>query len=136
MRVIAFAHKELDQMRNYEEDHHHAAMETDMKFDGFVAISDPLRADVYEAVKNCRSAGIDLKILTSDNIVTAKAIADELHILNGDRIAVEAKEISELSDDQLLKLLHCFSCLTHLTAENFTPPVSLSICFKTGLCSL
>lgn len=115
MRVIAFAHKELDQMRNYEEDHHHAAMETDMKFDGFVAISDPLRADVYEAVKNCRSAGIDLKILTGDNIVTAKAIADELHILNGDRIAVEAKEISELSDDQLLKLLPRISVIARST---------------------
>lgn len=105
MRVIAFAHKALDKMRDYEDEHYHAAMETDMVFDGFVAISDPLRPDVYEAVKNCRRAGIDLKILTGDNIVTAKAIADELHILGDERIAVEAKEIAELNDNELLNLL-------------------------------
>lgn len=115
MRVIAFAHKELDQMRDYEEEEHHTAMETDMVFDGFVAISDPLRADVYEAVKNCRQAGIDLKILTGDNIVTAKAIANELHILNEDRIAVEAKEIAELEDDELLKLLPRISVIARST---------------------
>ncbi|WP_099203841.1 calcium-translocating P-type ATPase, PMCA-type [Scatolibacter rhodanostii] len=115
MRVIAFAHKELDQMKDYEDEHHHAAMETDMIFDGFVAISDPLRADVYEAVKNCRMAGIDLKILTGDNIVTAKAIADELHILSDERIAVEAREVAELSDEELLKLLPKISVIARST---------------------
>ncbi len=115
MRVIAFAHKELDQMRDYEDEQHHAAMEADMVFDGFVAISDPLRADVYEAVKNCRQAGIDLKILTGDNIVTAKAIADELHILNAGRIAVEAKDIAELEDEELLKLLPQISVIARST---------------------
>lgn len=105
MRVIAFAHKELDGMQKYDEKHHHAEMENNMIFDGFVAISDPLRADVYEAVKNCRIAGIDLKILTGDNIVTATAIANELKILDGGHIAVEAKYIEDLSDGDLSKLL-------------------------------
>lgn len=115
MRVIALAHKELDKMRDYEDEHHHAAMETDMVFDGFVAISDPLRPDVYEAVKNCRNAGIDLKILTGDNIVTAKAIAEELHILSDERITVEAKEIAELNDDELLKMLQRISVIARST---------------------
>lgn len=115
MRVIAFAHKELNQMGNYEDEHQHAAMETNMILDGFVAISDPLRADVYDAVKNCRMAGIDLKILTGDNIVTAKAIADELHILGEGRIAVEAREIAEMSDDELLELLPEISVIARST---------------------
>ena len=72
-----------------------------MIFDGFVAITDPLRQDVYEAVNKCRSAGIDLKILTGDNIVTAEAIANELGILDADHISVEAHEIEELSDEEL-----------------------------------
>ncbi len=115
MRVIAFAHKELDKMRDYEDEIHHASMETDMVFDGFVAISDPLRADVYEAVKNCRLAGIDLKILTGDNIVTATAIANELKLLKDKYKAVEAKEIADLSDAQLLKLLPEISVIARST---------------------
>ena len=115
MRVIAFAHKELTVMQNYEEEHHHSAMETDMVFDGFVAISDPLRADVYEAVRNCRLAGVDLKILTGDNIVTARAIAEELHILDERHIAVEAKEIADLDDPKLLELLPSISVIARST---------------------
>ena len=101
MRVIAFAHKELNHILDYEEEEHHAQMESDMIFDGFVSISDPLRADVYEAVQNCRDAGVDLKMLTGDNITTAIAIADELHLFDGGKTAVEAKEIADLSDEAL-----------------------------------
>ncbi len=115
MRVIAFAHKELDKVQNYDDEDHHSEMENNMIFDGFVAISDPLREDVYEAVKNCRLAGIDLKILTGDNIVTATAIANELHILNGDHIAVEAKDIADLSDDELSKMLPRISVIARST---------------------
>lgn len=115
MRIIAFAHKELDTMKNYDEEHHHAEMENNMAFDGFVAISDPLRADVYEAVRNCRIAGIDLKILTGDNIVTATAIAKELKILDEDHMAVEAKYIEDLSDEALLKLLPKISVIARST---------------------
>lgn len=115
MRVIAFAHKELDTMRDYEDERLHAALETGMTFDGFVAISDPLRADVYDAVKSCRRAGIDLKMLTGDNLVTASAIARELHLLEGDRIAVEAKSIVDLSDEELLKLLPRISVIARST---------------------
>ncbi|WP_444641049.1 calcium-translocating P-type ATPase, PMCA-type [Caproiciproducens sp. R1] len=115
MRVIAFAHKELDTMRDYEDERLHATMETGMTFDGFVAISDPLRADVYDAVENCRRAGVDLKMLTGDNIITATAIANELHILNDGRIAVEAKNIVDLSDDELSELLPKISVIARST---------------------
>lgn len=115
MRVIAFAHKELVALYDYEDKQHHAEMETDMIFDGFVAISDPLRADVFDAVSKCRHAGIDLKILTGDNIITATAIANELHILSDEHIAVEAKDIVDLSDDELLALLPKISVIARST---------------------
>lgn len=115
MRIIAFAHKELHEMKDYEDEYYHNSMETDMVFDGFVAISDPLRADVYEAVRNCKSGGIDLKILTGDNITTAIAIANELHILENGHIAVETKDIVDLSDDELLKMLPKISVIARST---------------------
>jgi Ca2+-transporting ATPase len=115
MRVIAFAHKELLEMKDYEDDIHHNDMERDMVFDGFVAISDPLRSDVYEAVKHCRMAGVDLKILTGDNIITAIAIANELHILEDGRIAIEASDIADLSDEELLHMLPKISVIARST---------------------
>ena len=102
-RVIAFAHKELSDTPDFETQR--SLVESGMQFDGFVAITDPLREDVYAAVDRCRSAGIDLKILTGDNIVTASAIANDLHILDDQHIAVEAHTIDELSDEELADML-------------------------------
>lgn len=115
MRVLAFAHKELKSMRDYEEETEHQTMESNMVFDGFVAISDPLRADVYDAVKSCQAAGVNLKILTGDNIVTAAAIANELHILGDDFVALEAKDIAELSDEELSAKLPHISVIARST---------------------
>ena len=53
------------------------------------------------AVERCRKAGIELKMLTGDNIVTATAIANELGILDERHIAVEARQIEEMSDEEL-----------------------------------
>ncbi|WP_125153264.1 calcium-translocating P-type ATPase, PMCA-type [Clostridium rectalis] len=102
-RVLSFAHKEFSNRLDYDNDR--SIIESEMIYDGFVVITDPLREDVYEAVKHCTKAGIDLKILTGDNIITAKAIANQLGILNHDDLAMEAKEIEELSEKELIKIL-------------------------------
>lgn len=115
MRVIAFAHKELDSMRDYSEENEHNKLESEMVFDGVVAIADPIRADVYDAVKSCQSAGVGVKILTGDNIVTASAIADELRLLDNGGIAVEAKEVEEMSDDELSSKLDKISVIARST---------------------
>lgn len=115
MRVIAFAHKELPVMQDFEEESKHEAMESNMIFDGFVAISDPLRSDVYDSVKSCKSAGVELKILTGDNIITATAIADELNILGNGKLAIEAKDIADLSDDELSSKLKNISVIARST---------------------
>lgn len=115
MRVIAFAHKTLCAMEDFSDEAMHRQLERHMVFDGFVAISDPLRVDVYDAVKTCRGAGIGLKILTGDNIVTAKSIARELHLLDDDQIAVEAGDISEMSDSELLEKLPRISVIARST---------------------
>ena len=102
-RVIAFAHRDMKPMEDYA--CHRAEIEENLKFDGFVAISDPLRADVPAAVRHCREAGIDLKILTGDNIVTASAIASELHLLDEKHIAVEAGTLEKMSDREFAEAL-------------------------------
>lgn len=104
-RVLGFAHRHISDKDadtaalDYAADR--AGLESGMMFDGFVAIVDPLREDVPGAVERCRKAGIELKMLTGDNIVTATAIANELDILDERHIAVEARQIEEMSDEEL-----------------------------------
>lgn len=115
MRIIAFSHKELTEKTDYSQKDNHKKMESDMVFDGFVAIADPLRKDVYEAVESCRSAGVELKILTGDNIVTATAIANELHLLDSGKAAVEAKDIADMSDEELSEKLDSICVIARST---------------------
>lgn len=98
-RVLAFAHKTFTDEPDFETAR--AAVESDMIYDGFVAITDPVRGDVNEAVLRCRNAGIDLKMLTGDNIVTATAIANDLGIIDDDHIVVEGKDVEDLTDVEL-----------------------------------
>ncbi len=110
-RVIAFAHRVFKAQPALDEE----TVESGMMFDGFIAISDPLREDVYGAVERCRQAGVKLKILTGDNIVTATAIAEELHLLDGNHIAVEAQALEHLSDEALSERLGGISVIARST---------------------
>ena len=125
MRIIAFSHKFLTQSVDPEDDAAHQSMEQDMVFDGFVAISDPLRPEVYEAVRSCASAGVELKILTGDNLLTASAIANELQLLDHGKQAVEAREIAEYSDEELSQKLDSISVIARSTSATKMRVVNL-----------
>lgn len=116
-RVIAFAHRTLNGCSEACDcpATDESAVECGMGYDGFVAISDPLRRGVYEAVERCRTAGVTLKILTGDNVITAKAIADELHLFDGGGVAVEARELEQLSDEELSRRLPSISVIARST---------------------
>lgn len=72
---------------------------------GIVGIKDPVRPGVKESVVICRSAGINVRMVTGDNINTAKAIARECGILTDNGIAIEGPEFREKSDEELSKLI-------------------------------
>ncbi|KAL9172290.1 hypothetical protein ABFS82_03G035700 [Erythranthe guttata] len=72
---------------------------------GIVGIKDPVRPGVKESVAICRSAGIMVRMVTGDNINTAKAIARECGILTDDGIAIEGPEFRMKTDEELQKLI-------------------------------
>lgn len=72
---------------------------------GIVGIKDPVRPGVKESVAVCRSAGITVRMVTGDNINTAKAIARECGILTDDGIAIEGPDFREKNQEELLKLI-------------------------------
>ena len=51
---------------------------------GLVGLKDPCRSSVRRAVEACRDARVNVKMITGDNIFTAKAIAMECGILKPD----------------------------------------------------
>uniref|UniRef100_A0A2C9UVQ1 Calcium-transporting ATPase n=1 Tax=Manihot esculenta TaxID=3983 RepID=A0A2C9UVQ1_MANES len=70
-----------------------------------VGIKDPVRPGVKESVAVCRSAGITVRMVTGDNINTAKAIARECGILTDDGIAIEGPDFREKKQDELMQLI-------------------------------
>ena len=66
MRTLGFAYQILDDDAGTAPYADGRLSGADLTFLGFVAISDPVRADVPEAVKCCLEAGVDVKIVTGD----------------------------------------------------------------------
>ena len=69
----------------------------DLVLDCIVGIIDPLRSDVIEAVRIAQGAGVTVRMVTGDNIATAKAIARQCGILKDGGIAVEGPSFRNMT---------------------------------------
>lgn len=72
----------------------------DMIFIGVVGIMDPLRPGVTEAVEDCRNAGVFVRMVTGDNLLTAKAIATECGIYTPGGVIMEGPVFRNLSAEE------------------------------------
>ncbi|XP_009108561.1 putative calcium-transporting ATPase 13, plasma membrane-type [Brassica rapa] len=73
LRCIAFAYSEDGETKKLKEEK--------LSLLGIVGIKDPCRPGVKKAVEDCQFAGVNIKMITGDNIFTARAIAVECGIL-------------------------------------------------------
>jgi Ca2+-transporting ATPase len=95
MRTLAFGYALLPADTPADPDALEAmreAFERSMIYVGFVAIRDPLREDVKEAVARCRGAGIEVKMITGDNEETARAIGAEIGLLDAPNALVTTSQ--------------------------------------------
>ena len=103
MRTLGFAYQEINDGDKTIADGKVVA--TGLTFLGIVAISDPVRTDVPDAVKEVIEAGIKVKIFTGDTPGTAKEIGRQIGLWNdstdSDRNIITGPEFAELSDTQL-----------------------------------
>ncbi len=102
MRTLAFAYQILDDGENGVSEMTITAKR--LIFVGVVAISDPVRSDVPDAVNECLNAGISIKIVTGDTPATAKEIGRQIGLwkdTDGDRNIITGPEFAALSDDEL-----------------------------------
>jgi magnesium-transporting ATPase (P-type) len=79
----------------------------DLTFIALVGIQDPVRPEVPEAIKQCQEAGIVVRMVTGDNINTARSIAMSCGILheNDGCLVIESKEFNERIRDPLTGLV-------------------------------
>ncbi len=79
--------------------------ETGLTFLGLVAMVDPPRAEVREAVESCHRAGIRLIVVTGDHGLTARGIAMRVGIGDADTPVVTGAELEEMTEQRLEELL-------------------------------
>ena len=102
MRTLGFAYQVIDNDECYI--HESALINPRLTFLGIVAISDPVRAEVPDAVKNCLNAGIEVKIVTGDTPGTAKEIGRQIGLwgtTDSDKNHLSGPEFAAMSDDEL-----------------------------------
>ncbi|KAF2257891.1 calcium-translocating P-type ATPase, partial [Lojkania enalia] len=68
-----------------------------MTFLAVVGVQDPLQKSVREAVKNCKDAGVYVRMVTSENVSTARALAEECSILVHNEVIMEDPIFRRLS---------------------------------------
>lgn len=89
----------------------------DMTFLGLVGIMDPLRPGVTEAVASCQNAGVIVRMVTGDNVVTARAIAKECGIYT-DGVVMEGPAFRQLTESEMDDILPRLQVLARSSPED------------------
>lgn len=110
LRVLAVAYRPLrkdddtlpDSIREYSAEN----VEKNLTFLGLVAMQDPPRSEVKDAVKLCRSAGIKIIMITGDYGLTAESIARKIGIIQSrDAKVISGSELAEMDYEALKQAL-------------------------------
>lgn len=104
MRTLGFACKPLDDSEDPVKDGKIVA--NGLTFMGIASISDPIRPDVADAVKDVNNAGINVKIVTGDTPATAREIGRQIGIwadTDSAEAIITGQEFEALDDEQLLQ---------------------------------
>ena len=105
MRTLGFACQILEDGDKTAYIHDGKLQGVDLTFLGIVAISDPIRAEVPLAVRNCLNAGIGVTIVTGDTPGTAKEIGRQIGLWSNDEPEthhITGAEFAGMDDKTLL----------------------------------
>ncbi len=84
---------------------------------GLLALIDPPRAESVAAVATCQQAGIRVKMITGDHAVTAAAIAEQIGLLNTQRV-VTGGELDSMEEETLLNIVNEVDVYARVTPEH------------------
>lgn len=103
LRVLAFAKKSVPVVETlHATSLQHADIENDLIFLGLQGMIDPPRTEAIKAVQACQEAGIQVKMITGDHAVTARAIAQSMGFnKNGEVLAFTGSELAQMEKSEL-----------------------------------
>ena len=117
MRCIAFASRRLDSSQAKLSD----CLEN-LDYDGFIAIEDPVREDVPQAVAKCERAGIAVKIVTGDNSLTAIEIARQATLWKEtdtlEDNSITGADFALLSDEEAMRRIPSIKVMSRARPED------------------
>ena len=94
---------------------------------GFIFIKDDIRNESIEGVKLIKEAGIDVVMITGDNIDTAKSIAKEVGIICSEEdLTLTSHELNQLTDDEVMKILSKLKVIARAMPDDKSRLVSIA----------
>ena len=126
LRTIAMVFRDFDRWpakgaRTVEGDRNEVIFEDifrQMSLLSIVGIQDPLRDGVPEAVKTCQNAGVVVRMVTGDNLTTARAIAEECGIYTTGGIIMEGPAFRKLSKTKMDQTIPRLQVLARSSPED------------------
>lgn len=112
LRTIGLAYRDFSKWPNDLD------VDTSMTWIGVMGIRDPLRSGVVKAVRDCQHAGVFVRMVTGDNVVTAKAIATECGIFTAGGIIMEGPQFRTLDPLQMDQILPRLQVLARSSPED------------------
>jgi Ca2+-transporting ATPase len=94
------------------------ALEKELVFIGLTGMIDPVRPEVIEAIKECRSAGIRPVMITGDHRDTAIAIATQIGIIQDPKQAITGAQLNEISDEELQATIENYGVYARVQPEH------------------
>jgi magnesium-transporting ATPase (P-type) len=92
-------------------------VEKEKTFLGIIGIIDPARKEAVEAIKECKAAGVNVKMITGDHAITAKAIGKEIGIGDGEK-AMTGKELENMDDKQMQEIVNEYDVYARTSPEH------------------
>jgi magnesium-transporting ATPase (P-type) len=119
LRVLAFAKKTVSKNNT---EINHSSVDEGLIFLGLQAMMDPPREEAIRAVAACQNAGIKVKMITGDHVITAAAIAKQIRIteaINSDQesFAYKGRDLEKLSDKELIEIAENSAVFARVTPE-------------------
>ena len=115
LRVLCAAYREYDTMPSSCEPED---LEHDLIFIGLTGMIDPCRPEVYQAIEECRQAGIRPIMITGDHKDTAVAIGKDLGIITSDDQAIEGAALDQYSEEEMLDVVLKYSVYARVQPEH------------------
>lgn len=117
LRVLGLGYRLYDEKpANFDSEN----LENDLIYVGFTGMIDPCRDEVYDAIKECESAGIRPVMITGDHIDTAVAIGKDLGIITDASQAMLGSQLDSLTDEQLKEVVQKTSVFARVQPEHKT----------------